>query len=216
MKIYNNFFQELEKKLNEAQIKFSTEWEKAMKHNGYRRAYTISPTFDNDVLTKQYDVEIALKDAINNQDLIIVAGDGSNDFTMLNPLKYINKDFYNKCYQESTKKDFYQSSMEDKLKVLEKIFKNKLDSPYLKSLAEEFNKNGFIEKIKELPLYSVIIGQKNNWLNFLVETFEQTGKVITVESGNLEDGILRAIKDYSSKNEIFKQNLSKNFIKYLK
>lgn len=43
-------------------------------------------------LTKLYDTKEAVKKAVKNNDLVIVAGDGKNDLSMLNPLMYVDSE----------------------------------------------------------------------------------------------------------------------------
>ena len=61
-----------------------------------------TPKIDGNELTKVFDTKEAVSKAIKNNDLVIVAGDGSNDFEMLNPLEYISKqewEQYAFCWQ---------------------------------------------------------------------------------------------------------------------
>ncbi len=65
-------------------------------------------------LNKLFDVKKSIKDAIKNKDIVIVAGNGSNDFDMLNPLNYVDL----KKYEENQKtKNFSEQKHIKNLKI---------------------------------------------------------------------------------------------------
>lgn len=149
--------------------------------------YTITPEFQGGSLTKLYDTKLALKEAEKNRDIVIVAGNGANDFAMLNPLEYLDKDFIKECEAKSSHKEFYKNK-DSMLKGLIEI-----NEGSNKALKKELESNGFLKKLKNMPLYSIII-KEDPKLDKLLKAFEPTGKVIEVPSGKLDEGIKKIIK----------------------
>ncbi len=149
--------------------------------------YTITPEFQGGSLTKLYDTKLALKEAEKNRDIVIVAGNGANDFAMLNPLEYLDKDFIKECEVKSSHKEFYKNK-DSMLKGLIEI-----NDGSNKALKKELESNGFLKELKNLPLYSIII-KEDPKLDKLLKAFEPTGKVIEVPSGKLDEGIKKIIK----------------------
>ena len=148
-------------------------------------------------LSKLYDTQKAVKKAFENQDLVIVAGDSSNDKRMLNPINYF-------------------------IDVLEKVSEDK-DNP----LSFENNEKAFIrymdkhpelyEKFKKIPFIGIIEknDRGNEGLSQLIEYFSKGKyqKIIVVEKGKLKEGIREAIKLYCSQNPEYKKKLSKDLLK---
>lgn len=132
-------------------------------------------------LTKLYDTKEAVKNAVKNNDLVIVAGEGKNDLTMLNPLMYLNVD---SPLVSSRSPEFVESLLHEE---------------------------SLVKQVNELPLMSVVIKNEENEIPQLTKVFGKDGKcfkVIEVEKGHLEDGIKEAIKVYSEKNPEYAEKLS--------
>lgn len=161
---YNEIKSEFEKLLKEANVKFVIN-EFIDKAGGKRPTIDITPQIDGEPLTKLYDTKEAVKEAILNNDLVITAGDGKNDYEMLNPLNYIDG---------------------------EKSLKNPET----------------IEQLKKLPFIGIVIKGENSGLEELYKTFGEYGKIIEVEKGHLQDGIVNAIKEYAKLNPEFLKNMS--------
>ena len=100
--------------------------------------------------------------------------------------------------------------MQKILKDLQKVY-SKNDSAYIKTLRQELTENGFLRKLEELPMYSIIINKPNTKLQPLVDTFSHIGKVISVECGKLDEGIKEAIKNHALVNKQFKESMSEKF-----
>ena len=208
--IYDNFMDDLRAYMSSKNIHYNMEWEGPEQYNKFRISCSITPQFENGPLTKLYDTKEAVKKALKNDDVVITAGDGSNDFDMLNPLRYLDKDFLTECEKNSKNKTFYQKDMQGKLEDLQKIY-NGDNSTYIKALRQELTQNGFLRKLEELPLYSIVIKKEHSKLQPLIDTFGRIGKVIEVETGRIDDGIKKAIKNYAEKNKIFRDAMSSGF-----
>ena len=66
-----------------------------------------------------------------------------------------------------------------------------------------------------MPLFSIIINKENSSLKLIQETFERFGKVITVDNGNLDEGIKSAVKQHASMKASFMTAMSNNFKEYI-
>lgn len=100
--VYDSCVNDIKSYLQENNINYFQSWEDANRKNHFRKSLTITPKIDGNGLTKVFDTKEAVSKAIKNNDLVIVAGDGSNDFEMLNPLEYISKqewEQYAFCWQ---------------------------------------------------------------------------------------------------------------------
>ena len=208
--IYDNFMGEIKQYLQNNDIKYSMSWDPPNKKNFYRNSCSITPEINNSALTKLYDTRKALERAINENDMVIVAGDGSNDFDMLNPLEYISQEEWNQYSHNSEFTEFYNGNMYRKLFDLEAVY-NGDQSEYITKLREELTNNGFLKKIQEMPIYGIIINKDNTKLAILSDTFGKTGKIITVEKGELAKGIKIEIKNHAQQNKKFNKSMSKKF-----
>lgn len=184
---------------NEENRKFIQDIEDFLNKNGVKydlssrgAVYTITPEFQGGSLTKLYDTKHALKEAQKDKDIVIVAGNASNDFAMLNPLEYLDKDFIKDCEAKSSCKDFYKNK-ESMLNGLIEI-----NSGSNKALKKELESNGFLKKLKNMPLYSIVINEDPKF-DKLIQAFEPTGKVIEVPSGKLDEGIKIIMKRQKNK-----------------
>ena len=210
--IYDNLINDLKGFMQSEKINYQMEWETANQNNHYRISCSITPKIENGALTKLYDTKEALKKAIKSNDIVIAAGDGSNDFDMLNPLKYLDENFIKACEKKSSYKDFYRKDMNKKLEDLQKVY-NGENSQYIKGLRKELTENGFLKKLEDLPIYSIVIKKKNTKLQALIDTFAHINKVIATDYGCLDEGVKRIIKIHASKNKKFKNAMSENLQK---
>ena len=208
--IYDNFMNEIKKYLKANNVEYAMEWETPNKHNHYRNHCNITPRINNSALTKLFDTKQALAKAIKENDMVVVAGDGSNDFDMLNPLEYIEKSDWEKYKSEGKCQYFYEADMKNKLSLIHNAFEGKDDK-----LKQELESNGLIKQIKKLPLYSVIINKDNQSLKLIQNAFERFGKVITVDNAKLDDGITSAIRNYASEKNSFMAAMSDKFKTYI-
>lgn len=205
--IYDNFVGDLKSFMSSKNIQYDLAWEPANSHNHHRISCSFTPKFESGALTKLYDTKMALRSAIKNDDIVIAAGDGSNDFDMLNPLKYLDETFVKDCENRSSYKDFYRKEMPKRLDDLRRVYCGE-NSEYINGLRKELSENGYLKKLEELPIYSVVINKKNSKLQPLLDTFSGIGKVIAVEIGNLDEGIKNIIKNHAQKNKGFKAGMS--------
>ncbi len=140
-------------------------------------------------LTKAYDTKEALKQAIKSEDLVIAAGDGSNDLEMLNPAMYL--------YEIIEDKDLKLS------------LKDKLNKP--KEFICLLNENPKLAEIyRKMPFIGILVkSKKYNNLEFFKPFCEGEYKKLTViEEGQLETGIKQAIKLYCRQNPDYAKKLS--------
>ena len=208
--IYDSFMNEIKKYLQDNNVEYSMNWEVPNKYNHYRNHCNITPKINNSPLTKLYDTKAALNDAIKNNDLVIVAGDGSNDFDMLNPLEYIENSDWEKYKKNTECEYFYNSDMQKKLSYICDAYEGRNDK-----LKQELEANGLIKQIREMPLYSLIINKQNPSLNKINEAFGRFGKIIVVENGKLDEGIISVIKNHADKISSFKDSMSDKFKEYI-
>ncbi len=178
------------------------------KECGGRPCYVLEPKVDENLswhagglkkenhgLTKLYDIQQAVAKAIKDNDLVIVAGDGSNDALMLNPMMYIDID--EARYPELA----YKHHKSAPTSLVGKIEKN----------PEKYSE--IIKQLEDLPFIGIVVknDKKDSPLSELVDIFGQNSKykkIIEVENGHLEDGIREAIKLHASRNPEYMQKLS--------
>lgn len=201
---------DIENHLKQNHVEYNMRLKSASNHNHYRKSCEIMPLIDGNKLTKLYDTKEALKRAIKEHDMIIVAGDGSNDLEMLNPLEYIEQKDWNKYKKHSKFKEFYECNMYKKLELLQEALNGKM--PQLK---QELENNGFIEQIKKMPIYSIVIRNDDSELEILSNIFGDLGKVIEVEKGDLDKGIKSAIEKHALNNTPFREGMSSKFKTYI-
>lgn len=208
--IYDNFMNDLRAYMNSNNVRYHIDWEPASEYNHHRISCSVTPEFESGALTKLFDTKEALKEAVRNNDIVVTAGDGSNDFDMLNPMRYLDNDFVRQCEETSRYKEFYRKSMPERLEDLQKVY-NGDNSDYIKGLRKELTENGFLKNLEELPLYSIVVKKKNSKLQPLIDTFARIGKVIAVEAGKIDEGIKQAVKRHAEKNKGFKDAMSNSF-----
>ena len=89
---YDDIHREFEKFLTESNIKFVKN-EFVDNFGGNRPTVEYYPQMKNGKgLSKLFDTKLAVERAIRNNDFVITAGDGINDYEMLNPLNYLEGD----------------------------------------------------------------------------------------------------------------------------
>lgn len=150
----------------------------------------------NTGLTKHYDVNEAIKIAKQNNDLVIAAGDGSNDEVMLNPFLYLYDDLM-KC-PEYAMRGYGAGNVGCSVKLMEKY-------PHLKKAFDD------------LPFYGIVVKDVDgdSDLAGLITALGsgENKKIIVVEHGHLQDGIKEAIRLYAEKNPKYKEKLSPDLAK---
>lgn len=199
---YQEIKNEIETKLKAENIKFKLTDEN--KSDG-RIAYSYEPDLQEigeEHLTKFYDTSKALKEAEKNNDLVIVAGDGSNDFEMLNPAYYLKNYLTDEIYNRHGKENLL----------------NALNNP--DSIIEILNKDSELaETFMKMPFRGVVVRQEDgsNDLSIL-ESFAsgKYQKITVVNQGELESGIKQAIKAYSEQNSKYKDVLSSDLKEVIK
>lgn len=145
----------------------------------------------NTGLTKHYDVNEAIKVAKQNNDLVIAAGDSSNDRVMLNPFLYLEDELM-KC-PEYAEGRYNIRIIEQSLDLMKKY-------PHLKKAFDD------------LPFYGIVVkhadgtSKLDDFIKLLGSG--ENKKIIVVENGHLKDGIKEAIKLYSERNPKYKEKLS--------
>ena len=189
---------EIQKKIEDALDKLGIKWsrESSYIHGGYI-GVTLEPQISpNQKLTKQYDTIEAVKDAVKNNDLVITAGDSSNDAEMLNPGLYLEH-FLNE--NEKTK------------------FGSAFRNP--QSLISELDKNPELaKKFLKLPFAGIIVKQQDgsNKLSYLdAFTKGKYQKLIVVEQGGLEQGIKDVINLYAEQNSEYAEKISPDIKKQI-
>ena len=208
--IYDNFMNEIKEYLQKNNVEYSMDWEIPNKHNQYRNHCNIVPKINGLPLTKLYDTKNALAKAMKENDMVVVAGDGSNDFEMLNPLEYIEQNDWEKFKSKSECDYFYNADMKGKLKYIQDAYEGRNDK-----LKQELESNGLIKQIREMPLFSVIVDKDNRSLKLIQDTFERFGKVIMVENAKLDEGIKSAVKQHASNKSSFIDSMSDKFKEYI-
>lgn len=203
-----NAFKEMQVKIHKIFEDTGIKWEKVENESGYHKnncggrfCEAFSPRVNETVqwanythnkgLTKNYDVNEAIKVAKQNDDLVVVAGDGSNDEVMLNPFLYLEEEL-------KKNKDFPQITyfLNNPSKMVEKM----REYPELKKAFDE------------LPFYGVVVkdADGSSDLQNLITALGtgENKKIIAVEYGHLQDGIKEAIRLYAEKNPKYKEKLS--------
>lgn len=178
-----------EEYLEESGVKFIVE-EYRDKKGGNRPVLKYSPKIDGAPLNKLFDTRQAVNEAVLNNDLVIVAGDGINDFEMLNPLNYIDR-----------------SDLDDTLK----IELSKINPDNIKNIAEN---PVIVERLKKLPFVGIVINNDKNELKNMLQHFQDN--LIFIEKGNLQTGVKQAIEKYSAMSVEFAKSLKNNIEKNVK
>lgn len=153
---------------------------------GGRPFETFRPIVDGEPLSKAYDTKLAVKKAATNNDLVVAAGDITNNKDMLNPLAYLPEDFKtNHIKGELTPEIISQD----------------------KELADA---------LKTLPFVGIVVipqGEERNLGDLEVFTQGEYRKLIVVEEGQLETGIKEAVKLYGEQNPAYKEKIGEDLNK---
>jgi len=138
------------------------------------------PQYFPNGISKIYDTKIAMKKAIEENDLLIIAGDASNDYEMLNPMSYL-EGVDPKMSPENFVKEL------DRNPLLIKKFK---DLPYVGVAITE--------------------GAEDDGLKELIKYFSngRYKKIVTIKAGEWVEGIISAIRFHCKQNPDFKKLLS--------
>lgn len=207
--VYDSCVNDIKSYLAKHNVNYFQSWEEPNHKNHFRKSVTITPNIEGKELNKLFDTREAVLKAKKNNDLVIVAGDGSNDFQMLNPLEYIDAKDWEMYARNSKCPEFYLGDMRKKLRDLRHLYKG-YDTEYINDLRKEFNENGFLKRLEEMPLVGIVIKRENYKLQKLVDTFSLSGKIVEVEKGQLDEGIKRAIRNYAQINNNFKNDMTEN------
>lgn len=179
--------------LDENNVKYNCSFLPNDKECGNHPSITIVPCIDNCTLSKLYDPLQAVQKALKENDLVVVAGDSSNDFEMLNPINYLNT---------LSRKDV-------------ELFNN---DPHLFIKAMELNPE-LAEQFHNLPFMGIIVRNhlKEESLDKLLEYYGEGPykKIICVKEGHLLDGIRQSIQLYSNNNSNYKAKMDKDFKKQI-
>ncbi len=207
-----NAYREMSKKIRNIFESIGIKWENVEDESGCHRNscggrpwQSFSPRVNeglqlasdnyNKGLTKHYDIDEAIKVARQNNDLVIVAGDGSNDKVMLNPFLYLHDEIM-KC-PECALRGYSADRVGFLCELTEK-------HPELK------------KALDDLPFYGVVVKDVDgdSDLNHLIKALGsgENKKIIAVEHGHLQDGIKEAIRLYAEKNPKYKEKLSPDLV----
>lgn len=152
-------------------------------------------------LTKLYDPLDAVKEATKNNDLVIVAGDSSNDKVMLNPGLYLQNYLTEDILKRHGNMDLLYS----------------LERP--KALIEILDKDPELAEIFiKMPFRGVIVrqhGGKNELIELEPFAKGKYQKLVVVDEGELQQGIKDSIKQYGEQNPKYKEKLSSDLKKQI-
>lgn len=211
-KIFESLKEEIKLVLNNCGIKNVCNKYGQSKHEACGRPWQIlEPMVDSKLkdklnkskdvgLTKLFDTKEALKKAKKNNDLIIVAGDSSNDYEMLNPILYFEESIekFNKKHPEEKFLLEWSSNPKKFVEILDKH----------PDLAKEF---------LDLPLIGVYVKNSEPKSKFkeLIECFSngKYKKIIITDNWELQKGLNEAIRLYCKQNSAFKEKLSPDVFK---
>ncbi len=153
----------------------------------------VIPVQDGKKLTKVYDPKLALEKAKRENDMVITAGDGSNDKEMLNPLNYMDIPKLDNDDLNEIKKYFKNNP--EKLKELKRL-------PFAGIICTGNPANQVSNYDKEkLPLSKEFVE--------LINDLAGSKKLFVVQRGKLQDGIEEAIATYSEINKNFEEKIKK-------
>ena len=143
-----------------------------------RQGVDLGPNIDGEPLTKAYDTKLAVREAMDNNDLIITAGDSTNDIDMINPITYLIDNASRRTIN-SEQLDFLKKNKDNPEKIIEFLDKNPL-------VASEY---------LQLPYCGIISVFDNSKLLNKLKPFTEGKyqKLVIAEKGKLEEGIKDAI-----------------------
>lgn len=159
----------------------------------------LSPLINNHHLHKDFDVKNALKNAISNNDFLIVAGDASNDKEALNIFRYLTNPPAGKIPT---------SSSEITTEYIDKV-KSEIDKLPIKIMFIEPNLSCTDQRT--LKLYE--------FMQSLEKQFPKKVKIVKETKLDGENNFLNSIKsainEYSGENQIFSRNFNSKINKKL-
>ena len=196
-----NMDNEFRSKLNEMGIKF-TSGSDGRHYVNARDPWSYTPEIfatnkSNGELTKAYDTNEAIKDAIKNNDLVIAAGDSSNDTEMINPFTYME--------------NYITKELEQKLGNKIKRFSSKGTAGVISLMQILDSEPELAKSFMKMPFVGIIVkrGDGEDKLSELYPLAEgKYKKIVIVEEGELQKGIKEAIKLYSEQNPKYAEKLS--------
>lgn len=150
---------------------------------GNHPSISIWPKINGRALTKAFDIQEAVKHAELSDDFVITAGDGDNDFEMLNPAEFIK-------LPESLKKTVAEKGLIDKPAEFIKLVK---ENPFLR------------DQLDSLPFKGIIVKAHNRKLSpklqQLVDAYagQPNPKILLVGEGEVFTGVQTAIKQHKFK-----------------
>lgn len=168
------------------------------KEYGNHPSIVIGPRIQGVPLTKVFDTQKAVNEAIKENDVVFTAGDGSNDFEMLNPARYLK---LSQSLAEQNRRQNFVDRPEQFLAVLQQ-------HPELQ------------EQWKKLPFIGLVIernGKVNSKLNKLVQAYSKLphAKIIKIKEGELLEGLVQGLQVFRKGNPEFEKKMSPMLLKTL-
>ena len=167
---------------------------------GNHPSFTIVPKIEGHDLTKVYDTQQAVANAAHQNDLVIAAGDGDNDFEMLNPARYLKLP---PDLQRDNAQHHWVDQPRECLQMLARhpALQAQFDAlPFLGVVVAHSNKNHHEPNPPPLP----------RRLQQLVDAYS-TGshpKILKVSEGQLFEGVINAMKMHQRQNAQFASGMS--------
>ncbi len=184
---FNNIEAKIKNYLSSKNIYAKVNPDYAGKYSGGYPVFNIVPLMEGGKeLTKLYDINKELEHAKEENDIVVVAGDGKNDKEMLNPLNYI---------------DLPENIDKDNLDVLKDYFNTHLDKK---------------AQLRLLPFAGIVIADENKPKDKLslkpdfiklINDLAGAKKLFLVQKGELHKGLEEANNEYAKINKIFKKNM---------
>ena len=166
-----------------------------------RHGVDLGPDLDGEHLTKAYDTKLAVRKAWEENDLVIAAGDSSNDTEMINPITYLLDEG---CFAKSLtpeNKTYLKKHINEPAKIIEYLDTNS-------KVAEDF---------LSLPYCGIILKNEDSDLfaKFKPFTEGKYQKLVVAKQGELEKGIKDAIALYSKQTPKYKEVLDSELKKQI-
>lgn len=184
---FNNINTKLKNYFNAKNINVKIKPDYEGKYSGGYPVFNIVPLIEeNQELTKMYDVNKELERAKEENDIVIVAGDGKNDKEMLNPLNYLNLPKNINTYDTDEVKCYLDTHLDKKA------------------------------QLRLLPFAGIVIADKNKPKDDLplkpefikmINDLAGAKKLILVQKGELHKGLEEANNEYAKINKTFKKNM---------
>lgn len=166
-----------------------------------RHGVDLGPDLDGEHLTKAYDTKLAVRKAWEENDLVIAAGDSSNDTEMINPITYLLDEG---CFAKSLtpeNKTYLKKHINEPAKIIEYLDANS-------KVAEDF---------LSLPYCGIILKNEDSDLFAKFKPFAEGKyqKLVVAKQGELEKGIKDAIALYSKQTPKYKEVLDSELKKQI-